>query len=145
MLIARFASRLLLLKLTPWLAAFIGCDAIVQAAMIDICNGLLPETLEGAVWSTEDCRIVLEAIAKSPHAAVRVMELVVKLGAGGALKLKSMNKMNLLLRRMYDPRARDIDSEAFGPLKEVVYTLPSAAHLVAARSKLASFASHDST
>jgi hypothetical protein len=32
----------------------------------------------------------------------------------GAAKLESMNA-NLLLRRTYDPLARDIDAAAFGP------------------------------
>ena len=53
----------------------------------------------------------------------------------GAAKLESMNA-NLLLRRTYDPLARDIDAAAFGPDFADVYTLPSAAHLLAARRKL---------
>jgi hypothetical protein len=47
-----------------------------------------------------------------------------------------MNAKNLLLRRAYDPLARDIDAAAFGPDIEDVYTLPSAAHVLAARRKL---------
>jgi hypothetical protein len=47
-----------------------------------------------------------------------------------------MNAKNLLLRRAFDPLARDIDAAAFGPDLEVVYTLPSAAHVLAARRKL---------
>jgi hypothetical protein len=35
-----------------------------------------------------------------------------------------------------DPVARDIDAAAFGPDLEDVYTLPSAAHVLAARRKL---------
>jgi hypothetical protein len=47
-----------------------------------------------------------------------------------------MNQKNLLLRRAYDPLASDIDAAAFGPDLEDVYTLPSAAHVLAARRKL---------
>ncbi len=116
--------------------------------MTDISKGLLPETWDGAAWSTEDFRTVLQAIVSSPHAAVPVAELVAVLGSrftlfgkrlwgrGGAAKLESMNEKNLLLRRAYDPLARDIDAAAFGPDLEDVYTLPSAAHVLAARRKL---------
>jgi len=47
-----------------------------------------------------------------------------------------MTQKDLLLRRAYDPLARDIDASAFGPDREDVYTLPSAAHVLAARRKL---------
>ena len=47
-----------------------------------------------------------------------------------------MNAKNLLMRRAYDPLARDIDAVAFGADFEDVYTLPSAAHVLAARRKL---------
>ena len=47
-----------------------------------------------------------------------------------------MNQKNLLLRRAHDPLARDIYAAAFGPDLEDVYTLPSAAHVLAARRKL---------
>ena len=104
--------------------------------MTDISNGLLPETLEGAAWCTEDFRAVLRSIVSSPHAAVPVEQLDALLGAGGDAKLESMNQKNLLLRRAYDPLARDIDAAAFGPDLEDVYTLPSAAHVLAARRKL---------
>ena len=117
----------------------LGCDAIVRTATTRISSGLIPETWEGAAWSTEDCRTVLQKIVSSPHAAVPVVELVAELGGGGAAKLKSMNAMNLLLRRAYDPLARDIDDAAFGADFEDVYTLPSAAHVLAARRKLRSF------
>jgi hypothetical protein len=113
-----------------------GCNAVVQAAMTDISKCLLPETFDGAAWNAEDCRAVLEMIVRSPHAAVPVVELVAVLGAGGATKLKSMNQMNLLLRRAYDPLARDIDAAAFGPKLKDVFTLPSAAHVLAARIEL---------
>ena len=115
----------------------LGCDAIVRTARTRISSGLIPETWEGAAWSTEDCRTVLQKIVSSPHAAVPVVELVAELGGGGAAKLKSMNAMNLLLRRTYDyPLVRDIDAAAFGAEFEDVYTLPSAAHVLAARRKL---------
>jgi hypothetical protein len=117
--------------------------------MTDISKGFLPETWNGAAWSTEDCRTVLQMIVSSPHAAVPVVELEVALRSkfpffrrrswgrrGGAAKLESMNAKNLLLRRAYDPLARDIDAEAFGAVLEDVYTLPSAAHVLAARRKL---------
>ena len=106
--------------------------------MTDISKGLLPETWNGAAWSTEDCHTVLLTIVSSPHAAVPVVELVAVLGAGGAAKLESMNAKNLLLRRAYDPLARDIDAAAFGPKLKDVYTLPSAAHVLAARMELGS-------
>ena len=105
-------------------------------------------TWEGAVWTADDCRTVLQVIASSPHAAVPAAQLEAHLGfslfglrlfgAGGAVKvmLQSMNKMNLMLRRSYDPLARDIDAAAFGPLRKDVYTLPSAAHVCAARMEL---------
>jgi hypothetical protein len=104
--------------------------------MTDISKGLLPETFEGAAWCTEDFRALLRSIVSSPHAAVPVVELVTVLGTGGAATLQSMNQKNLLLRRAYDPLARDIDASAFGPELENVYTLPSAAHVLAARRKL---------
>lgn len=104
--------------------------------MTDISIGLLPETVDGAAWCTEDFLAVLRSIISSPHAAVPVVELATVLGASGASKLKSMNAKNLLLRRAYDPLARDIDAAAFGPDLEDVYTLPSAAHILAARRKL---------
>jgi hypothetical protein len=113
-----------------------GCNAIVQGAMKDISNGLRPVTLKDAAWSTEDFRAVLEMIVRSPHAAVPVVELDAVLGACGPAKLKSMNQMNLLMRRVYDPLACDIDAAAFGLDLEEVYTLPSAAHVLAARRKL---------
>ncbi len=125
-----------------------GCDAVVQAAMTDISKGLVPETLNGAAWSAEDFRTVLQAIASSPHVAVPVEQLEAVLGSrltlfgkrlwgrGGAAKLESMNEKNLLLRRAYDPLARDIDAAAYGPKRKDVYALPSAAHVLAARIEL---------
>jgi hypothetical protein len=47
-----------------------------------------------------------------------------------------LTRKNLLLRPAYDPMASDIDAAAFGPDLEDVYTLPSAAHVLAARRKL---------
>ena len=118
-----------------WEAA---CASIVQTATTDITKGLSPSTWEGAAWTTDDCRTVLRAIATSPHAAAQVEQLAALLGEGtnGVAVLQSMNKMNLLLRRSYDPLARDIDAAAFGPDLEDVYMLPSAAHVIAARRKL---------
>jgi hypothetical protein len=117
--------------------------------MTDISKGLLPETWNGAAWSTEDFRVVLQMVVSSPHAAVPVADLEGALSSkfpffgrrlwgrrGGAAKLASMNAMNVLLRRAYDPLARDIDAAAFGPDREDVYTLSSAAHVLAARRKL---------
>jgi hypothetical protein len=86
--------------------------------------------------SVEDFRAVLQTIVSSPHAAVPVLQMYAELGDDGAAKLESMNAKNLLLRRAYDPLARDIDTAAFGPDLEDVYTLPSAAHVLAARRKL---------
>ena len=121
-----------------WEAA---CKSIVQIAMTRITKGLSPSTWEGSAWTADDCRTVLHMIASSPHAAVPAAQLEAHLGfslfgLGGAQKLQSMNKMNLLLRRSYDPLARDIDAVAFGPDLEDVYTLPSAAHIIAAKRKL---------
>ena len=113
-----------------------ACASIVRAAMTRITKGLCPSTWEGAVWTTDDCRTVLQMIASSPHAAVSAAQLEAALGEDGSNKLQSMNKMNLLLRRSYDPLARDIDAAAFGPDLEDVYTLPSAAHVTAAKRKL---------
>ena len=120
--------------LLPALLSIAAMSAtIVQTAATDITKGLSPST-----W---DCRTVLHMIASSPHAAVPAAQLEAHLGfslfgLGGAQKLQSMNEMNLLLRRSYDPLARDIDAVAFGPDLEDVYTLPSAAHIIAARRKL---------
>jgi hypothetical protein len=130
-----------------------ACASIVQTAMTRITKGLSPSTWEGAAWTTDDCRTVLHMIASSPHAAVPAAQLEAHLGFSlfgwggaqkleaalgldGSKKLQSMNKMNLLLRRSYDPLARDIDAAAFGPDLEDVYTLPSAAHVIAAKRKL---------
>jgi hypothetical protein len=135
-----------------------ACASIVQTAATDIAKGLSPSTWEGAAWTTDDCRTVLHMIASSPHAAVPAAQLEAHLGFSlfglrlfgwggaqkleaalgldGSKKLQSMNKMNLLLRRSYDPLARDIDAAAFGPDLEDVYTLPSAAHVIAAKRKL---------
>jgi len=135
-----------------------ACASIVQTAATVIAKGLSPSTWEGAAWTTDDCRTVLHMIASSPHAAVPAAQLEAHLGFSlfglrlfgwggaqkleaalgldGSKKLQSMNKMNLLLRRSYDPLARDIDAAAFGPKKQDVYTLPSAAHVCAARVEL---------
>ncbi len=113
-----------------------GCNAIVQTAMRSISRGLVPETWSGAAWSAEDFRTVLRMIVSSPHVAVPVEQLKAVLGEGGAAKLESMNAKNLLLRRAYDPLGRDIDAAVFGPDVEDVYTLPSAAHVLAARLEL---------
>jgi hypothetical protein len=127
-----------------------GCNAIVQTAMTDISHGLFPEvSWKDSAWSAEDWRVVLQMVVSSPHAAVPVAELEAALSSksaffgrrlwgrrGGAAKLESMNAKNLLMRRAYDPLARDIDAVAFGADFEDVYTLPSAAHVLAARRKL---------
>ena len=103
--------------------------------MTDISHGLLPKTWKDAAWSMENFRAVLRSIVSSPHAAVPVEQLAAVLDKEGADKLASMNQKNLLVLRAYDPMARDIDSAAFGPKKKV-YTLPSAAHVLAARIEL---------
>ena len=123
-----------------------ACASIVQTAMTRITKGLSPSTWDGAAWTADDCRTVLHMIASSPHAAVPAAQLEAHLGFslfglrlfgwGGAQKLQSMNKLNLLLRRSYDPLARDIDAAAFGPELEDVYTLSSASHMIAAKRKL---------
>jgi hypothetical protein len=115
-----------------------GCDAVVHAAMTDISKGLRMVAFKDAAWCTEDFRAVLRSIVSSSHAAVPVEQLDALLGAGGDAKLESMNQKNLLLRRAYDPLARDIDAAAFGPKLKDVYTLPSAAHVLAARMELGS-------
>ena len=80
---------------------------------------------------------MLRSIASSPHAAVPAVDLVAMLGAGSAeMRLSSMNRKNLLVLRVFDPLARDIDAAAFEPKQKDVYTLPSAAHVVAARIEL---------
>ena len=106
--------------------------------MADLSNGLRPETIwMGAAWSAVDLRAVLRTIVSSPHAAVPVADLVAMLGAGGSAKLASMNRKDLLVLRAFDPLARDIDAAAFGPgPDDDVYTLPSAAHVLAARIEL---------
>ena len=104
--------------------------------MTRITKGLSPSIWDGAAWTADDCRTVLHMFASSPHAAVSVAQLVAALGEDGSNKLQSMNKLNLLLRRSYDPLARDIDAAAFGPKQMDVYTLPSAAHVCAARVEL---------
>jgi hypothetical protein len=123
-----------------------SCQSLVREAAVDISRALSPSTWDGAAWTAHDCRTVLHMIASSPHAAVPAAQLEAHLGFslfglrlfgwGGAQKLQSMNKLNLLLRRSYDPLARDIDAAAFGPKKMDVYTLPSAAHVCAARVEL---------
>ena len=113
-----------------------SCQSLVREAAVDISRALSPSTWEGAAWTADDCRTVLHMIASSPHAAVSVAQLGAALGEDGSNKLQSMNKLNLLLRRSYDPLARDIDAAAFGPKKQDVYTLPSAAHVCAARVEL---------
>ena len=105
--------------------------------MMDISKGFYPDTWTGgAAWSTDDFHTVLRCILDSPHAAAPVAALATALGEGGAAKLQSMNANNLLLRRAYDDLARDIDTAAFGRTLEDVYTLPTAAHTLAARSRL---------
>ena len=78
---------------------------------------------------------MLQMVMSSPHAAVPVVELEGALSQGAA-KLASMTLKNLLLRRSYDPLACDIDAAAFGPKLKDVHTLPSAAHVRAARREL---------
>ena len=119
----------------------------MREASTDITRGLTPKLWDGAAWSAEQCRASLRAIASSPHAAVPVSALVARLGGegislfglklwgGNGLKaLDSMNEHNLLLRRGFQKDARDIDPAAFGPRREDVYTLASAAHVLAARA-----------
>jgi len=113
-----------------------SCQSLVREAAVDISRALSPSTWDGAAWTADDCRTVLHMIASSPHAAVSVAQLVAALGEDGSNKLQSMNKLNLLLRRSYDPLARDIDAAAFGPELEDVYTLSSASHMIAAKRKL---------
>jgi hypothetical protein len=113
-----------------------ACASIVQTAATDIAKGLSPSNWEGAAWTSDDSRTVLRAISTSPHTAVQAEQLAALLGEGASAALQSMNKLNLLLRRSYDPLARDIDAAAFGPKKQAVYTLPSAAHVCAARVEL---------
>ena len=113
-----------------------ACEALVRRATKDILSGLKPEVWKGAAWSTEQCRTALLAIASSPHAAVPVDQLEEQLGAGSVVALESMNEQNLLLRRSFQNDARDIDPAAFGPRRKDVYTLASAAHLLAARAEL---------
>ena len=96
----------------------------------------MPQTWPGAAWSADDCRKALGAIVSSPHYAVPVVKLATLLGEEGAVKLASMNAKNVLLWRAYDALARDLDAAAFGPKRRVVYTLPSAAHVRAARIEL---------
>ena len=126
-------------------------EALVRGATNDILSGLKPEVWKGAAWSTEQCRAALRAIASSPHAAVPVDQLEEQLsrgvllfgfklwGGNGAAALESMNEHNLLLRRSFQKDARDIDPAAFGPRRKDVYTLASAAHLLAARAELNEF------
>ena len=123
---------------------------VVKTAMQDISKGLRPETeFKGAAWRPKDFRWVLRAILTSRHAAVPISELEDLLSygfvlagkrffgrPGAAENLKSMNEHNLLVRRTYDITARDIDASAFGRNQEDVYTLPSAAHVCAARLEL---------
>lgn len=94
----------------------------------------MPEAWQGATWTTEQCRTVLAAITSSPHGAVPVIQLVEQLG--GVKALESMNEQNLILRRSFEDDARDVDPAAFGPRGKEVYTLLSAAHLLAARAEL---------
>ena len=108
----------------------------MRRATKDISRGLKPQVWEGAAWSTEQFCHVLRAIASSPHAALPVSQLEEQLGAGSVAALESMNEQNLLLRRSFDEDAQDIDPAVFSPRRKDVYTLPSAAHLLAARAEL---------
>ena len=117
--------------LTPLTA----CEALIREAAKDISRGLLPEAWQGSAWTTEQCRTVLLAITSSPYGAVPVSQLVEQLG--GVKALESMNEQNLLLRRSFEDDAKDMDPAAFGPRRKEVYTLLSAAHLLAARAELA--------
>ena len=109
----------------------------MRHAATDISHGLTPEVWRGAAWSTEQFCSTLRAITSSPHAAVPVSQLKEQLGAGSVAALDSMDEKNLLLRRTFESDARDLDPAAFGPLREDVYTLQSAAHVLAARAELA--------
>ena len=90
------------------------------------------------MWTADDYRAVLRAVAQSTHGAVPVSELEISLGDGGDAKLNSMLKLNYLLRRSHDLLARDIPADAFvvDDALEDVMTLPSTAHLVAARRRM---------
>ena len=113
-----------------------SCQSLVREAAGDISRALRPRTWEGAAWTADDCRAVLQMIASSPSAAVSYVQLEPRLLGDAASKLQCMNKMDFLVRRSYEPLARDIDTAAFGPKKQDVYTLPSAAHVCAARLEL---------
>ena len=108
----------------------------MDTAATDCARGLRPALHPGAQWLSQDYHAVLLAIAASPHAAVRVSALAAALDGAGDAKLDSLLEHNHLVRRSYDARASDVPAAAFeveGGGREEVLTLPSAAHVLAAR------------
>ena len=107
----------------------------MATAATDIAKGLRPALLSGAMWTAEDYRTVLRTVASSTLGAVPVSKLESSLGAGGDAKLNSLLKHNYLVRRSHDLLASDIPAVAYavdGAMEDVM-TLPSTAHLAAAR------------
>lgn len=105
----------------------------MRASGRDITRGLSHPKWEGDGWDGEQFLKALRSIASSTHGAVPVRQLISELASGSGEALESMH---LLQRRLFNEDARDIHPAAFGPRREEVYTLTSAAHLMAARAEM---------
>jgi hypothetical protein len=110
---------------------------MLDAARQHLAAALTPETWQGAAWSAKDCQAALRAIAASRHAAVPCAALAAQLGRDGAAALAALQRHGVLRRRAYHALLQDMPAAAFGQEpRDDVLTLPSAAHLLAARQLL---------
>lgn len=109
-----------------------ACDALVYTARAVIHHGLQERGNERG-WKPEQYEAVLKALAKAPHGALCCRKLEADAATGGVVVLEALQRCNLLICRAWHPTLRDVPLEVFGSPPEAVYTLPSAAHLVAAQ------------
>jgi hypothetical protein len=125
----------------------IALDDIVAGPLDDVIQGFEPKVYivkgdEAPLWTGAQWKMVLERITTAPHEAVLASELKKLLGNNdmelGSTILLSMVKYNLLALRPPSTVARDLPQEVYrvGKKQFRVVTMPSAAHLWAAKALL---------
>lgn len=127
-----------------WDSALVG---VVAGFTDTILRGFEPDvyTVQGGeapLWTKRQWKMVLERITTAPYHAVSERKIEKELGQEseeeGYIILLSMQKYNLLEVRPYSPGESDLDlpQEVFGKLLTPVVTLPSPAHVWAAKAVL---------
>ena len=119
-------------------------DGLVTDPLSTVTNAYHPKSIakldEPPLWSKDEWETALHCITTAPHHAVLRSEMEKALGTllidgeiTGAEVLLSMVKYNLLTVRPYSTLARDLPREVYGEDKGEVVTLPSPAHVSAAK------------